>query len=214
MRVFLMVVLVVSTIFIEQGETDHDIVQEVNDLSQLFSEHGWGESELHFRLIIHETLTNEQYEMFQKQYKNLSQHDALNHSYNINRLNDEKVKIIYDIQSNEWNRDAQEELNQFFDNDMFRRYFKNSRLYPCFQGQINDNINSNFISEKVVNFFNINVKNKLVEDNFQVISGSTHFFEQLIPLNNDKINIQFSVREIDETRKMVTIGTPILVIEY
>jgi len=213
MRVFLLIVMIVSTTWYGQEKNSDPFIQEIHELSQFFIEQEWDE-DLHFRLIIHETLTNEQYEDFQKRHDHNYQFETLIHSYEAIQLEGKRVKIIYDIQSFEWDDNVLGEIEQFINSDIFRLYFKNSNLYPCFQSQINDNISSNFISEKVVNFFNITVKNKLIENKFQVISGSTHFFEQFIPLNNDKINIQFSVREIDGTIKMVTIGTPILVIEY
>ncbi|WP_439646648.1 YwmB family TATA-box binding protein [Piscibacillus salipiscarius] len=52
------------------------------------------------------------------------------------------------------------------------------------------------------------------EEKFKVVSGESDQFEQYIPLKNDEINIQFSVREQENGLNTITIGTPILVIEY
>ena len=150
--------MIVSTTWYGQEKNRDPFIQEIHELSQFFIEQEWDE-DLHFRLIIHETLTNEQYEDFQKQYENQKHYETLIHSYEAIQLEGKRVKVIFDIQSFEWDDNVLGEIEQFINSDIFRLYFKNSNLYPCFQSQINDNISSNFISEKVVNFFNITVKN-------------------------------------------------------
>ncbi|MGM8215029.1 YwmB family TATA-box binding protein [Bacillaceae bacterium W0354] len=211
-KVLVIITILVSSIFIQVSESSNKVLVDSQLIGNFLDENDWDIA--HFELIFHKVLSTEQYEEFKKIYKDPRSINDINERYNAVHLNDSSVKIIYSIEANNWSDTTQDLLKKRLNSDIFQQYMKNSKVYTCFQAEISDNISSNFIFNEIINNFGIETKNILDENGFKVISGSTIFFDQFIPLKDDKINIQVAIRELDNANKVVTIGTPILVIEY
>ncbi len=145
---------------------------------------------------------------------NSQKRNGINEKFSTVYLDENRVKVIYEFESNGWSNETKKILQDRMLDPKFRHFFKNGQIYSCFQSRTDVKINSNFMIDKISNYFEVETTNVLNEENFKVVSGTTKQFEQYIPLNNESINIQFAIREQGNDQNIITIGTPILVIEY
>ncbi|MFD2638569.1 YwmB family TATA-box binding protein [Piscibacillus salipiscarius] len=188
-------------------------VSTIDQLEEFFIKEGLDISSVNVTIL---TVTDKkQAKAFTQNQKKVTQKNKnITESFNMVYLSDNRVKVIYEFKGADWNKEIKKVLQNRMLNAEFRHFFENSRIYSCFQSRTDVKINSNFMIEKIINHYDVETTNVLDEEKFKVVSGESDQFEQYIPLKNDEINIQFSVREQENGLNTITIGTPILVIEY
>ncbi|WP_102026448.1 YwmB family TATA-box binding protein [Salirhabdus sp. Marseille-P4669] len=109
---------------------------------------------------------------------------------------------------------------KFIKENIFRaisQYFtKNPSFFTCMEAQVDDIIKSNFVTEKFTQFTNMHTLKMLNEDNFTTVSGFIPNLQvERIPISDtEDMNVQLAVRHAAETGTTITIGTPILTVEY
>ncbi|GEL77243.1 YwmB family TATA-box binding protein [Tenuibacillus multivorans] len=215
MRFLLIVALLVSSIpfFYQSSSSALSDLSAADDMAKFFEEQNWEIN--HTGILIHTKADRAEAEAFiEKMQGNAQKPDSIDEQYDVVPLNQNLVKVIYELTSDGWNQDVKKYLENQLSNDNFRQFFKNGQIFSCFQSNFDGKIKSNFITNKIVNYFDVKNTKVIDEEKFIVISGISDQFEQYIPMDEGKINIQFAVREGKNNKKTVTIGTPILVIEY
>ncbi|WP_188207597.1 YwmB family TATA-box binding protein [Alkalibacillus aidingensis] len=136
-------------------------------------------------------------------------------SFSVIDLDHHKNKqVVYDIVGDEWNQTIYQQVKDYLSHSNFQTFSENGEVYSCFQSEIDGMINSNLFKKEFLQDFAVELNNILVEDNFTVLSGYSEQMTNYIPLDQSKMNIQMAIREQDVEKNVVTIGTPILVIEY
>ncbi|MGM7721836.1 YwmB family TATA-box binding protein [Metabacillus sp. Hm71] len=110
-----------------------------------------------------------------------------------------------------------DKVNEYFHEQSFDIFHENVTTFACLQGLLDDNMKVSLYekSRELVNEFNANPVEQLQEKDFISISGKTPLWEDFIPTDNDKINIQIALRtdEMGDYTSVV-IGTPIITSEY
>lgn len=212
MRVFMILILLFSGLFFTTKNHEQNYLLDSEILAQFFIEYNYEITNV--EIVIHSYITKDQYELFEQYVNNPHREHSLVETYSGHFVNENKVKLVYKIKANEWKESTQNEISHIFSNDKLHQILQNSKVYSCFQSEINGNIDSNKVIDQIVDYFKIKVKNSMEETGFKVKSGTTKFFDQYIPSNNGDINIQFALRDQALTKKVVTVGTPILVNEY
>lgn len=212
MRVFMILILLFSGLFFTTKNNEQNYLLDSEILAQFFIDHNYEITNV--EIVIHSYITKDQYELFEQYVNNPHRKHSLVETYSGHFVNENKVKLVYKIKANEWKESTQNEISHIFSNDKLHQILQNSKVYSCFQSEINGNIDSNKVIDQIVDYFKIKVKNSMEETGFKVKSGTTKFFDQYIPSNNGDINIQFALRDQALTKKVVTVGTPILVNEY
>ncbi|TFB19258.1 hypothetical protein E3U55_11135 [Filobacillus milosensis] len=188
-------------------------VSSTSQLAEVYEEEGWGIDRVE---VVNYVITDKQEakNFLKNNDKDTLKLEGVIESYDVVAVTNNQVKVIYKFESNQWNEDVKKYLQNTIFNTEFRHFFKKGQIFSCFQSNIDDKISSNFIVNKISKYFDVQETNVMDEGNFTVVSGITDQFEQYIPMNKEKINIQYSVRETKSGKKTITIGTPILVIEY
>ncbi|GAA0468606.1 YwmB family TATA-box binding protein [Alkalibacillus silvisoli] len=124
------------------------------------------------------------------------------------------LQLVYRISSDQWSEDIYDQTLNYLSNLPLEPFYENGYVYSCFQSLINDKIDRNLFLEKFKQDFRLDLTNSIIEDQLSVFSGYTDQISSYIPLENEKMNIQLAIREEEKQKNTVTIGTPILVIEY
>ncbi|KKI89709.1 hypothetical protein WQ54_25515 [Bacillus sp. SA1-12] len=124
--------------------------------------------------------------------------------------------ILYEVKGNAAQQDW-DKVSEYFHEQSFDIFQENVTTFACLQGLIDDNMKVSLYekSQELVNEFNADPVEQLQEKDFISISGKTPIWEDFIPTDNDKINIQIALRT-DEMGDYTTvvIGTPIITSEY
>ncbi|MGP4072306.1 YwmB family TATA-box binding protein [Piscibacillus sp. B03] len=214
MRWFSVVVLFLLTVslFYQSSNSLLADVSTIEKLEEFFVEEGLDISSV--SVTMHKVSNESEAKLFIKNQQQAQKNKNINESFNVVYLSENRVKVVYEFKGAVWSEKVKGLLQNRMLNPEFRHFFKNGQIYSCFQSRTDVKINSNFMIDKIINFYNIQKTNVMDEEKFKVVSGTTEQFEQYIPLDNEHINIQFAIREQENGTKTITIGTPILVIEY
>ncbi len=95
-------------------------------------------------------------------------------------------------------------------------FAKNPSVFTCMIGNSSDNIKIKTITKNFHEKFNLNDVKWMTESNFSTVSGySPDLFVKPIPMSNtEQMNVQLAVRNVATMGTKLTIGTPILTVEY
>ncbi|XQY91666.1 YwmB family TATA-box binding protein [Metabacillus sp. HB246100] len=111
-----------------------------------------------------------------------------------------------------WNAMSEAIHAQIF--DIFQ---EDSAIYACMMGTVSDKMKDSLINETdiILGLFQAEPVEELTEENFLSISAKTPLWEDFIPTNEDKMNMQIALRTDGLGGKTtVVIGTPIITSEY
>ncbi len=146
--------------------------------------------------------------------KDLPKKNMVNEEFSVTNFDQRSsVQVTYVISGTTWNEDTKKAVLTKVTSPMFTELFKNGHFYSCFQSTNNANISSNLFFDRMREDFAINNENLLNEPNFKVLGGKSDRLNSSLNDNENSINIQLSIRE-EADGTTLTIGTPILVIEY
>ncbi|MBO8156651.1 MAG: YwmB family TATA-box binding protein [Bacillaceae bacterium] len=124
------------------------------------------------------------------------------------------VEIIYKMSGTRLNEAAINEINERLTNAKSQIFHGNTAIFTCLQSRTGANIKDNLL-RSFVHSHNLDILHRIEEKDFFVVSGFTNQWDTHIPLlENKKMNVQFSVRKGLGGTTYVTIGTPILTVEY
>ncbi|RPF54116.1 YwmB family TATA-box binding protein [Aquisalibacillus elongatus] len=210
---FSIIVSMVLVLFYQSSNTTYADLQEFEKIAQYFDQDHYELKEV--MVMTHVTVQSDEAEQFLESFQlNGQKPGYMDEKFNVINISENRVKVLYEFTSDEWSNETKIYLNNRLSDSKFRRFFEKGPIYSCFQAQTDAKISSNFITSEIRNYFDVNKVNEMIENNFTVISGATEQFDQYIPMDDEKINIQYAVRDEENEQKTVTIGTPILVIEY
>ncbi|MBR7554119.1 YwmB family TATA-box binding protein [Allobacillus sp. GCM10007491] len=153
--------------------------------------------------------------LIQKDFSKDSHKNELVHEeFDVSRFDQrKKVKVTYVLTGDIWNEQVKDEIKQRLNDESFKEFFKNGLYYSCYQSKYSDRMNSNLFFDRIREDFDIQEQNMLDESRFKVLGGKTDLIKTSLNESQHSINIQLAIRdEIDGAT--LTIGTPILVIEY
>ncbi|MDV2583458.1 YwmB family TATA-box binding protein [Alkalibacillus haloalkaliphilus] len=124
------------------------------------------------------------------------------------------MQLVYRISGEQWSEHIYAEVLDRFDKLSLNQFFENGKVYSCYQSNLSGIIDSNLLLNDIKDDFQLELKNKMIEEQLSVFSGYTNQIEEYVPLEDEKMNVQLAIREEDHGKNTVTIGTPILLIEY
>lgn len=168
-----------------------------------------------FAFTIRTTLNHDEANKFKERIEQLQENNAsASESVElIPQQNTNAVQVVYTISGDHLDESDRTFVFERLSDKSLRNYLKNGFFYSCFQVQFNDNISSNLFFVKIRLDFAIDDRNILEESGFYVLGGKSERLSTTLSNDPKAINIQLSIREEVE-RTTLTIGTPILVIEY
>jgi hypothetical protein len=132
-------------------------------------------------------------------------------------LNNWKVTLIATLNGKKWNKKtSKKEINNFLHN-MERNFKQNVTIFSCIKGYSDDNIEE-ILQKRVKNIFE-DLEAKVVEasteEAFVSASAYTEVWEAAsIQTAQGKMNCQIAVRQIENKKTVITMGTPIITNEY
>ncbi|MDQ0352705.1 hypothetical protein J2R98_002556 [Alkalibacillus filiformis] len=124
------------------------------------------------------------------------------------------LQLVYRISGEQWSEHIYSETIDRFNELSLNQFFENGKVYSCFQSNISGSIDSNLLLNDIKEDLQLEFKNKMIEEQLSVFSGYTKQIKEFVPLQDEKMNVQLAIREEDHGKNTVTIGTPILLIEY
>ncbi|MET3684251.1 ClpP class serine protease [Alkalibacillus flavidus] len=155
-------------------------------------------------------------EALDKQIKgnDLHKRDSIDESLSMVQLNEDRGQLIYQIRITSWNDSMTKHIKLLLNSRDLAPFFENGTVFTCFQAKFDGKIDSNLFLENLIQDFQIELNSHLEDDLLTVVSGYTDKLTQAIPHQTNKMNIQLAIRDEDDRGNTVTIGTPILIIEY
>jgi hypothetical protein len=126
------------------------------------------------------------------------------------------LHLFFAVSGHNWSKEQNQNILKkisYAKNEFFR---ENATIFTCMKANSSAIMNSKTVVDKFADFTNIKLLDELNEPNFTVISG---FIPELnlntIPISHkENMNVQLAVRNIVKQGTTITIGTPILTIEY
>ncbi|PKR77757.1 hypothetical protein CEY16_07445 [Halalkalibacillus sediminis] len=193
-------------------------------LTSYFEEQDWGIDT--FSITFREKMTPQEYGQFEKwedNRKSLNTFEDNPHknahinetskSINLNG-HKELIQVIYTISGDQWDEETKQKVLNITQETGFSRLFENSPVYTCFETKFSGSISSNLLKKKLINEIDINQQHLIEENHFIVIEGWTDRIKSSVQNKHSNTNIQLALRQEGDHSTTLTIGTPILVIEY
>lgn len=146
--------------------------------------------------------------------KDSQKNDSLHEEFDVTRFDQRgKIQVTYVLSGDIWNEQVKNEIKGKLNDETFKEFFENGLYYSCYQSKHSDRMNSNLFFDRIREDFDIQEKNMLDESGFKVLGGKTDLIKTSLNESQHSINIQLAIRE-EVDGATLTIGTPILVIEY
>lgn len=124
------------------------------------------------------------------------------------------VEIIYTLSGKKLDKNMMNSIEKHLNLAKSHIFQENTPIYTCLQSKT-DAIIKNSLLDKFMHDHKVDLLHKLEEEDFLVISGYTDQWDVHVPISEDsKMNVQFSIRRGLDGMTYVTIGTPILTVEY
>jgi len=123
--------------------------------------------------------------------------------------------LLYSAKGEQWENN--QKYTDMYDNRYHKLFTSNPTIFSCVKGQFNDKIES-VLSLKVrqlLNEFRAEPRESLVEESFVSMSAYTEMWEEALPTEQHRMNLQIGMRKMGmggETTFVV--GTPIITSEY
>ncbi|MDQ0160612.1 YwmB family TATA-box binding protein [Alkalibacillus salilacus] len=138
----------------------------------------------------------------------------IDESLSVVEITPNRSQLIYQVNTSKWNQEIHEDVQQLLESRNLSKFLENGTHFTFFQSTFDSKIDKNLFLEKVIEDFEVDLKTQIEEELLSVISGYSPNLQQRIPHEQEHINIQLAIREEGDRKNTVTIGTPILVIEY
>lgn len=125
--------------------------------------------------------------------------------------------VLYQASFDGWQGEKWGEISQYFSQEILKHLNGNRTIFTCVKGHTSDNMESvlQFKAERILDKFRAKPVEALTESDFVSISGYTTRWDQALPTENGKMNIQVALRNVGMGgRTTVVVGTPIITNEY
>ena len=222
MRILFIGLYLISFIFtnhtIYQTTNLDDFMEDIETFDQYFRENELDIDS--FSFTIRTELNESQVERLENtlikkdSLKDSQKNDSLHEEFDVTRFDQRgKIKVTYVLSGDIWNEQVKNEIKGKLNDETFKEFFENGLYYSCYQSKHSDRMNSNLFFDRIREDFDIQEKNMLDESGFKVLGGKTDLIKTSLNESQHSINIQLAIRE-EVDGATLTIGTPILVIEY
>ncbi|MCP8617460.1 YwmB family TATA-box binding protein [Salirhabdus salicampi] len=126
------------------------------------------------------------------------------------------TEIRYTITGKHWDEDIEEMTKRYMNRALSHFFVKEYSIFTCVKSKTNDKIDKNIFLENFQQQTDVKWIHKITENDFLTISGYVKSWQvNSIPVNeNEQMNVQIAVREGLGTGTIITLGTPILIVEY
>ncbi|MBB6453977.1 hypothetical protein HNQ94_002428 [Salirhabdus euzebyi] len=126
------------------------------------------------------------------------------------------AELTYVMKGNLWNEEIKNVVKTKVNRLDSRFYGTNPVIFTCVRAKTSDNIKSNLLVDSFQNFTDMKPLKTLNEENFFTVSGIIHNWNiNTIPISHtEKMNVQLAIRNGLGSETSITIGTPILIVEY
>ncbi|WP_411954070.1 YwmB family TATA-box binding protein [Alkalibacillus sp. S2W] len=138
----------------------------------------------------------------------------IDESLSMVEISPKRSQLIYQVETSKWNQKIHEDVLQLLEKRNLSLFRENGTHFTFFQASFDSKLDKNLFLEEVIQDFEVDLKTQMHEELLTVVSGYTPNLQQRIPHEKEHINIQLAIREEDDRKNTVTIGTPILIIEY
>ncbi|NIK11845.1 YwmB family TATA-box binding protein [Alkalibacillus almallahensis] len=138
----------------------------------------------------------------------------IDESLSMVEISPKRSQLIYQVETSKWNQKIHEDVQQLLEKRNLSLFRENGTHFTFFQASFDSKLDKNLFLEEVIQDFEVDLKTQMHEELLTVVSGYTPNLQQRIPHEKEHINIQLAIREEDDRKNTVTIGTPILIIEY
>jgi hypothetical protein len=130
--------------------------------------------------------------------------------------NPKRLQLFYVITGNELNEENEKVLLKNINRAHSQYFTKNPSIFTCVKGKSSANIKSNILVDSFQDFTEMITLKSLNEENFTTVSGFSHNLNvNTIPISHtEEMNLQIAVRNGSGSGTSITLGTPILTIEY
>lgn len=222
MRILFIGLYLISFIFtnhtIYQTTNLDDFMEDIETFGQYFRENELDIDS--FSFTIRTELNESQVERLENtlikkdSLKDSQKNDSLHEEFDVTRFDQRgKIQVTYVLSGDIWNEQVKNEIKGKLNDETFKEFFENGLYYSCYQSKHSDRMNSNLFFDRIREDFDIQEKNMLDESGFKVLGGKTDLIKTSLNESQHSINIQLAIRE-EVDGATLTIGTPILVIEY
>ncbi|TSJ65298.1 hypothetical protein FPQ10_10075 [Allobacillus sp. SKP2-8] len=222
MRILFIGLYLISFIFtnhtIYQTTNLDDFMEDIETFDQYFRENELDIDS--FSFTIRTELNESQVERLENtlikkdSLKDSQKNDSLHEEFDVTRFDQRgKIQVTYVLSGDIWNEQVKNEIKGKLNDETFKEFFENGLYYSCYQSKHSDRMNSNLFFDRIREDFDIQEKNMLDESGFKVLGGKTDLIKTSLNESQHSINIQLAIRE-EVDGATLTIGTPILVIEY
>ncbi|WP_171038252.1 YwmB family TATA-box binding protein [Aquibacillus sediminis] len=156
------------------------------------------------------TVHKEDTDVMTKQVYQTTKQDGITETFTILEAS-HQIEVIYTIKGE--NDYKTEDLANIAHShlDIFT---KNATIFTCISTQVNDTIDNVYVFDTLLSNLQVETLDHIQEEDFQVVSGYSPRFETAIPHSDRAMNVQMAAREGLGGKTTITIGTPILTIEY
>jgi len=123
--------------------------------------------------------------------------------------------IIYELIGSSWGQKEWAQFSPKLNHRLDVLFQEKGKIFACAQGFYSDKIDI-VVSKKaneILSRFHAKVIEKVEEKTFESVSAYTNHWKDSIKTNGRKMNLQVGLRSVDQGTT-VTIGTPIITIEY
>ncbi|MFC4402877.1 YwmB family TATA-box binding protein [Gracilibacillus xinjiangensis] len=232
MKYYFIAIILFSAIFIWNNKNisgQGDTLTELEDMIETSEANGFGlESWSHIirekREIpdINSFITNVEGYSF-KEIKNESakkfvadgqNNDGVNESILIVETGIQQYQIIYEIASSAWSEEVRNDYNSKISQITDGLFTSNAQNFTCVEAITDDIIDIVCLINKITEKLQISTYTQLKDSNFTTWTGHTPKWDQEIEIDNHSINAQIAVKNAEDNRTTLIIGTPILVTEY
>jgi hypothetical protein len=119
------------------------------------------------------------------------------------------IQQVKEVKGTVWKKNYKETLLKFFNEP-------SSKIFSNVVGEVNSSVNGGTkeIANRVNDLFNGKKVEELIEEDFISITGNTPKWKNFITAGEDKINYQLGVRKNAKDEIHITIGSPVITIEY
>lgn len=222
MRILFIGLYLISFIFtnhtIYQTTNLDDFMEDIETFDQYFRENELDIDS--FSFTIRTELNESQVERLENtlikkdSLKDSQKNDSLHEEFDVTRFDQRgKIQVTYVLSGDICNEQVKNEIKGKLNDETFKEFFENGLYYSCYQSKHSDRMNSNLFFDRIREDFDIQEKNMLDESGFKVLGGKTDLIKTSLNESQHSINIQLAIRE-EVDGATLTIGTPILVIEY
>ncbi|MDQ0244849.1 hypothetical protein J2S09_002420 [Bacillus fengqiuensis] len=123
--------------------------------------------------------------------------------------------LLYSAKGEQW--ESNQKYTDMYGNRYHKLFTSNPTIFSCVKGQFNDKIDSGLSLEarQLLNEFRAEPRESLVEESFVSMSAYTEMWEEALPTEQHRMNLQIGMRKMGmggETTFVV--GTPIITSEY